>query len=85
MLSTPTADDLDVVRRIKVFRGLNPLMVERLMAAAATLTLREHQTVFRQEEPAAAFFIVINGWVKLYRMTIAGDELCGKLGDDGMR
>src|SRR5450631_1144121 len=74
MLSTPTEDDLDVVRRIKVFRGLNPLMVERLMAAAATLTLREHQAVFRQDEPATAFFIVIEGWVKLYRMTIAGDE-----------
>jgi CRP-like cAMP-binding protein len=74
MLSTPTEDDLDVVRRIKVFRGLNPLMVERLMAAAATLTLRERQAVFRQDEPATAFFIVINGWVKLYRMTIAGDE-----------
>jgi CRP-like cAMP-binding protein len=74
MLSASTADDLDVVRRINVFRGLNPLMVARLTAAAGTLTLREHQAVFRQDEPANAFFIVIDGWVKLYRMTIAGDE-----------
>ena len=74
MLSTPTADDLDVVHRIAVFRGLNPLMVERLTASATTLTLREHQVVFRQDDQATAFFIVISGWVKLYRMTIAGDE-----------
>ena len=74
MLSACTADDLDVVRRINVFRGLNPLMVERLTGGAGTLTLREHQAVFRQDDPATAFFIVIEGWVKLYRMTIAGDE-----------
>lgn len=74
MLSAPTADDLDVVRRINVFRGLNPLMFERLIATAGTLTLQEHQIVFRQADLATAFFIVIDGWVKLYRMTIAGDE-----------
>ncbi len=74
MLSAPTADDLDVVRRIDLFCGLNPLMVERLIASAAARTLREHEVVFRQDDPATAFFIVTNGWVKLYRMTIAGDE-----------
>ncbi len=74
MLSAPTADDLNVVRRINVFRGLNPLMFERLIATAGTLTLKEHQVVFRQSDPATAFFIVIAGWVKLYRLTIAGDE-----------
>jgi len=74
MLSTPTAEDLHVVRRIDVFRGLNPLMIERLIATAATLTLKEHEVVFRQADPATAFFIVIDGWVKLYRMTISGEE-----------
>jgi len=74
MLSIPTAEDVDVVRRINVFRGLNPLMFERLIATAGTLTLREREVVFRQADPANAFFIVIDGWVKLYRMTIAGDE-----------
>jgi CRP-like cAMP-binding protein len=74
MFSPPTADDLDVVRRINVFRGLNRLMFERLIATAGTLTLKERQIVFCQSDPATAFFIVIEGWVKLYRMTIAGDE-----------
>jgi CRP/FNR family transcriptional regulator, dissimilatory nitrate respiration regulator len=74
MLSVPTVDDLDVVRRIGLFRGLNPLMIERLIASAAALILREHEVVINQDDPATAFFIVTNGWVKLYRMTIAGDE-----------
>jgi CRP-like cAMP-binding protein len=74
MHSAPTAEDLDVVRRINVFRGLNPLMFDRLVASAVTLTLRNHQVIFRQDDPATAFYIVTGGWVKLYRMTIAGDE-----------
>ena len=74
MASTPTAADLDIVRRINVFRGLNPLMIERLIAPAAVLTLREREIVFRQGDPATAFFIVVEGWVKLYRLTVAGEE-----------
>jgi CRP-like cAMP-binding protein len=74
MTSTPTAGDLDIVRRINVFRGLNPLMIERLIAPAAVVTCREGQIVFRQGDPATAFFIVIDGWVKLYRVTVSGEE-----------
>ena len=28
----------------------------------------------RQDDPATAFFIVIDGWVKIYRSTLSGDE-----------
>ncbi|MGA8990286.1 MAG: Crp/Fnr family transcriptional regulator [Rhodoplanes sp.] len=74
MRTTPTADDLEIVRRINILRGLNPLMVERLIAPATVLSLREGETVFRQGDPADAFFIVIEGWVKLYRITLSGEE-----------
>lgn len=74
MISPPTASDLEVVRGISVFRGLNHLMFQRLVTNAGTLTLKEHQVIFHQSDPATAFFIVIDGWVKLYRMTIAGEE-----------
>ena len=30
--------------------------------------------MFRQGDPATAFFIVAEGWVKLYRVTVAGEE-----------
>ncbi len=75
MVSTPSsAADLEVVRRITVFHGLNPLMFGHLIRPAVTVTFREHEIVFRQGDPAAAFFIVLDGWVKLYRTSIAGDE-----------
>lgn len=69
-----TAGDVDIVKRIAVFRGLDPAMLERLIGPAVAINLDVHDIVFRQGEPAAAFFIIVAGWVKLYRITVAGDE-----------
>ena len=74
MTATPTANDLNIVRRINILHGLEPLMLERLITPASVMSLREGETVFRQGDPANAFFIVIEGWVKLYRMTMSGEE-----------
>jgi len=74
MISSPTASDLDVVRRINVFRGVKPLVFERLIAPAVTLTFKSGDTVFRQGDPAASFFIVVDGWIKLYHITASGKE-----------
>jgi CRP-like cAMP-binding protein len=70
----PNPGDLDLVRRINVFRGLNPRMIQQMIAPATTLSLREREVVCRQDDPAMAFFIVVDGWIKLYRITVAGDE-----------
>lgn len=51
MTATPAADDLNIVRRINILHGLNPLMVERLIAPATVMILREGETVFRQAIP----------------------------------
>jgi CRP-like cAMP-binding protein len=66
--------DLDIVRRINVFAGLAPAVVERLIAPAAIIDLDEGDILFRQDDPALAFFILLDGWVKLSRVTFAGDE-----------
>jgi CRP-like cAMP-binding protein len=36
--------------------------------------VRAREPIVRQDEPATAFFIVIDGWVKLFRSNLAGDE-----------
>src|SRR5262245_43489598 len=72
MASTPTADDLDIVARIAVFGGLTPATIQRIVGPATVVTLHEREPLFRQGDPATAFFIVIEGWIKLYRITFAG-------------
>jgi CRP-like cAMP-binding protein len=65
----PSPDDLAIVRRINVFRGLDPRMIQQMIAPATTLPLREREVVCRQDDPATAFFIVVDAWIKLYRIT----------------
>jgi CRP-like cAMP-binding protein len=74
MASKLTAGDLQIISRIAVFRGLKTETVEHIIAPATAIMLRPHELIVRQEEPATSFFIVIDGWIKLYRSTPSGDE-----------
>ncbi len=74
MASKLTAGDLQIVTRIAVFRGLKAETVEQIVAPATAVMLLPHEWLVRQGDPATAFFIVIDGWVKLYRSTASGDD-----------
>src|SRR5450756_1868042 len=74
MSSKLTAGDLQIITRIAVFRGLKSETVEHIIAPATAVMLRPHEWIVRQDDPATSFFIVIDGWVKLYRSTPSGDE-----------
>lgn len=74
MSSRLTAGDIQIISRIAVFRGLKAETVEQIIAPATAVMLRPHEWIVRQGDPATAFFIIIDGWVKLYRNTLSGDE-----------
>jgi CRP-like cAMP-binding protein len=70
----PTAADLAVVSRVAVFRGLKPDSMQRIIAQATVTALHDGGVLFRQGDPGTAFFIMLDGWVKLYRLTLSGEE-----------
>jgi CRP-like cAMP-binding protein len=74
MASHPTAGDLQIITRVAVFKGLKQETVEHIIAPASAVMLSSHETLFRQGDPATAFFIMIDGWLKLYRITLSGEE-----------
>src|SRR5476649_234444 len=74
MSSRLTAGDLQIITRVPVFRGLKPETVQNIIAPATAVALRPHELMMRQDDPATAFFIVIDGWMKLYRNNQSGDE-----------
>ncbi len=74
MSSRLTAGDLQIIARVAVFSGLKLETVQHIVAPATALTLRPHGLIMRQDDPATAFFIVIDGWVKICRNTPSGDE-----------
>ena len=65
---------MQIISRITVFRGLKAETVEHIVGPATAVMLKAHEPLFRQGDPATAFFIVIDGWVKLYRITVSGEE-----------
>lgn len=70
-----TPRDLDFVSHVAVFGGLKREMFERVIASASIVRFAKRQPFFRQGDFATAFFIVVRGWVKLYRITSAGEEV----------
>ncbi len=74
MASRPTIGDLQIVNRIALFRGLDPETIKHVIAPATAVSLKAHSTLFRQGELATAFFIMIDGWTKHYRVNVSGDE-----------
>ena len=74
MSSKLTAGDLQIITRVAIFRALRPETVEHIVAPATAVMSSPHQCLFRQGDPATAFFIVIDGLVKLFRITPSGDE-----------
>lgn len=73
-MTAPSPADLVIASQIPVFSGLTPDALGVLLAQARVINLRPGSMLFRQGEPATAFFIIVEGWIKLYRITPAGDE-----------
>ncbi|SDY28012.1 Crp/Fnr family transcriptional regulator [Pseudomonas sp. NFIX28] len=63
-----------ILRSHHLFEPLNEEQLDELMAASQLLSLDKGDPLFRQGEPAEAFYFVIAGAVKIYRLTPDGQE-----------
>lgn len=66
--------DLAVVKQAPVFAGLPPIAFEALLNGATTNTVRRGELLFVQGDPVTSFFVLLEGWVKVYRLTPSGSE-----------
>jgi CRP-like cAMP-binding protein len=67
--------ELDLVRATAVFDGLSPAAVSPLLEHAVAKAFARNAVLFLQGEPASRFFVVLEGWVRLYRQTPGGQEI----------
>ncbi len=56
------------------FEGLPEADVERLLAAAETKDYPKHKILLVQDDPANRFFIILSGWIKIFRTSEQGEE-----------
>lgn len=69
-----TPVDLDTIRGSALFAGLPEALQDRLLSKAQLDILGAEQTIFLQDDPPDALFIVLEGWVKLCRVAPSGAE-----------
>jgi CRP-like cAMP-binding protein len=69
-----TPQDYDVLARVPLFQGLDRKAMQSLLADAWVQSFARNTVLFLQEEPASRFYVVFDGWVKLFRETEEGGE-----------
>lgn len=63
-----------IISRQPLFKGASDDTVGKLSASAQVLKLDKGEALFMQEDPAEWFYIMLSGWVKLFRETMDGAE-----------
>lgn len=66
--------DFEAIRNTSMFSGLREGLLDQLTEDAIVSECDRGEMLFLQGEPANYFFIVLEGWIKVYRATSAGDE-----------
>ncbi len=72
MVGNLTQDDWRVIGQSSLFGRLDPATAHNLIGEGAVLTAARGDTICRQDEPAAFYFIVLSGLIKLYRRAADG-------------
>lgn len=66
--------DIVAVKSAVLFATLPESLADRVLSQAGIRTFSRGETLFLQDDPAEAVFVVLDGWVKLFRMTQNGAE-----------
>lgn len=69
-----TPSDLQLLRSSLLFSGMPPELQDELLKGAMMREFDRGATIFLQGEAAQAIYVVVEGWVKLYRIAPNGSE-----------
>ena len=69
-----SAAEFALVARLPIFAGLDEARMRRLLDHSAVRPFRRNAVLFLQEESATCFYVILDGWVLLYRQTLDGQE-----------
>jgi len=69
-----TPDELWKLKSSTLFNSLSENMLRKIVGNEPLRNYSKGQVIFQQGEPADHFYVILNGWVKLYRLHSSGDE-----------
>jgi CRP-like cAMP-binding protein len=68
------AADIRILRQSPLFGAMSLEAMQRLIGTTLPRSYEKGATLFQQGEPATAFFVILDGWVKIARLTVDGEE-----------
>lgn len=68
-------EDWTIVDRVPMFHAMGEALTRSLVRNRGPRRYERGEEVFQQGEPADAFFLVLEGWVKLFRELPTGDHV----------
>lgn len=67
-------NDWRTLRRMPLFSGMNDAIVEQVIGGARPRVYEKGTSLFTQGAPAKAFYLILDGWVRVFRTTPNGEE-----------
>lgn len=68
-------DDNSILLRAPLLRAMGPDVMRSIVQSRPARRYARGEPIFQQGDPAESFFVVIEGWVKLYRERENGDQV----------
>ncbi len=68
------AEDLQIIRTTRLFGALGRETTRDLLQGTVPRSYTKGQLLFQHGDPADAFYVVLSGWVKVFRSTPSGEE-----------
>lgn len=65
---------LEHIKKSTFFQGINPAALTEIAAHCYRRKIKKGTTLFSMGDQASAFFIIMQGWVKLHRISREGEE-----------
>jgi CRP-like cAMP-binding protein len=80
-----TVDIRQLLSNLPLFSKASDKLLDQFVAAAQVRTYDKGSVLFLQDDPASYFYVIVSGWVKLFRNTSEGDEaVIDMLSDNSM-
>ncbi len=77
------SQDLDTIRETCLFNGMSDDILRDIIGNEPVRRHPKGKILFQQEDWASHFYIIISGWVKLYRQWPSGEEVIMNLFTEG--
>ncbi len=70
----PSGDIQDFLKKVPIFSGAAPALIASIQPVCHLRRVKKGETLFMHGDAASQYYIVVSGWIKIFRETLDGKE-----------